>query len=55
MKYKDTLKDQLKADKVDPNTWEAAAADRSGWRQACWSAVEAIKNSRTENAKEKCE
>lgn len=55
--HKYTLKAHLKAEQVNPNTWEAATAavNRSGWQQTWWSAVKTIKNSRTEEVKEKHE
>ena len=39
LRYKDTLKHNLKTSKLNTNTWEAEATNRSAWRNLCRVAV----------------
>ena len=53
LRYKDTLKHNLKTSKLNTNTWEAEATNRSAWRNLCRVAVGEFEKSRIAAAKEK--
>jgi hypothetical protein len=45
-RYKDVLKHNLQACKINTSTWESTARDRSTWRQVCVSGVNQFEESR---------
>ena len=53
LRYKDTPKHNLKTSKVNTNTSEAEATNRSAWRYLCRVAVCEFEKSRIAAAKEK--
>ena len=52
-RYKDSLKASLKAFNINPDSWEAAAQDRSGWRAAVHEGAKSCEANRTSAAEQR--
>jgi len=46
LRYKDTLKQNLKKGNIDPDTWEEQAKDRPQWRAAVYESKSAVEEKR---------
>ena len=46
LRYKDTLKQNLKKGNIDPDTWEEQAKDRPQWRAAVYGSKSAVEEMR---------
>ena len=55
LRFKDVCKRDLKAAKIDPNTWETAAKDRSSWRLAVKKGTREAEDRRKEKWQQKRE
>ena len=54
LRYKDTLKNNLKSCKMDLGIWQALAQDRSAWRTTCQKAVHTFQENRVVELQERC-
>ena len=50
LRYKDVLKNNLKACKIDPNNWEVKAGERSSWRTAIHAGSSKFETERLDHA-----
>ena len=53
LRYKDTLKQNLKACSIDLNSWEVTAKERAKWRHTCHEGVKLFETNRTRQIIEK--